>query len=76
MEFLVENVKCGGCVANITKGLEAVEGVTGVLVDIPTGKVQFGYQGDKDEAFFKKLLSDLGYPVKGSKNRFSIFGRW
>ena len=76
MEFLAENIKCNGCVNNIQKGFEPIEGVSDLKVDIPTGKVTFEYSGDKKEPFFAKLLSDLGYPVKGTKNKFSIFGRW
>jgi len=76
MEFLAENIKCNGCVNNIQKGLKDLEGVSDIKVDIPTGKVEFQYTGVEKEKFFTKLLSDLGYPIKGTKNKFSIFGRW
>lgn len=76
MEFLAENIKCNGCVNNIQKGFENIEGVSDLKVDIPTGKVEFEYTGKENEKFFTKLLSDLGYPIKGSKNKFSIFGKW
>ncbi len=76
MEFLAENIKCNGCVKNITEALEKVEGVSDISVDIASGKVDFQYAGTQDRKFFAKLLSDLGYPEKGTKNKFSIFGRW
>lgn len=75
MDFLAENIKCNGCVANITEGLEKVDGVSNISVDIPTGKVAFDYTGVSDKKYFEKLLKDLGYPIKGKKNKFSIFGR-
>ncbi|HHB78906.1 MAG TPA: heavy-metal-associated domain-containing protein [Saprospiraceae bacterium] len=76
MEFLAENIKCNGCVNNIKKGLKDIEGVSDINVDIPTGKVEFAYSGNENRKYFAQLLSDLGYPEKGTKNKFSIFGRW
>ena len=76
MEFFAENIKCNGCVKNIQKGLKDIEGISELKVDIPTGKVTFEYTGKENNKFFAKLLSDLGYPIKGTKNKFSIFGRW
>ena len=76
MDFFAENIKCNGCVKNITEGLENVAGVSNISVDIPSGKVEFEYTGSENRKFFAKFLSDLGYPEKGTKNKFSIFGRW
>ena len=76
MDFLAENIKCNGCVKNITEGLEKIADVSNISVDIPSGKVEFDYVGSEKRKFFAQLLSDLGYPEKGTKNKFSIFGRW
>lgn len=57
----VSNVKCGGCVSNIQKGLADMAGVSSVTVDIPTGEVTL--QGDNpDLTGIKQKLRTLGYP--------------
>ena len=57
----VSNVKCGGCVSNIQKGLGGLSGVSSVSVDIPTGEVTL--HGDNpDLASIKETLRTLGYP--------------
>ena len=59
--FKVKNVKCGGCVANIQKGLSSLPGVTGVEVVIAGGDVTI--TGDKlDRAQLSAKLKELGYP--------------
>ena len=75
MEFLAENIKCKGCVKNILEGFSKVEGVSNIEVEISSGKVTFDYEGAEDRRFFIKLLDNLGYPEKGKRNRFKIFGR-
>ncbi len=59
--FTVKNVKCGGCVANIQKGLGAMPGVSSVEVVIDGGKVTVS--GDKlDRAALSAKLKEIGYP--------------
>ena len=55
-------IKCGGCVANIEKGLAGFAGITEVEVDIESNVVNV--QGsDLDKAVIENKLSELGYPV-------------
>ena len=55
-------IKCGGCVANIEKGLAGFAGITEVKVDIESNVVNV--QGsDLDKAVIENKLSELGYPV-------------
>lgn len=75
MEILADSIKCNGCVNNIKVGLKKVAGVSNVAVDISTGKVEFDYAGSEERKFFIKILDDLGFPEKGKRNRFKIFGR-
>ncbi len=75
MEILADSIKCNGCVNNIKVGLKKEEGVSNVTVDIDTGKVKFDYEGAKERKFFVKILDELGFPEKGKRNRFKIFGR-
>jgi len=59
--FKVKNVKCGGCVANIKKGLGALTGISAVEVVIAGGEVTVS--GDKlDRAQISAKLKELGYP--------------
>jgi copper chaperone len=61
IKLKVSNVKCGGCVSNIQKGLGEMAGVSNVEVDIPTGEVTL--QADNpDMAGIKDKLRALGYP--------------
>ena len=60
-QFTVKNVKCGGCVANIQKGLGAMAGVSAVEVVIAGGAVTV--KGEAlDRAQLSAKLKELGYP--------------
>ena len=57
----VQNVKCGGCVANISSNLGEIQGIKDVQVTIPDGVVTI--QGkDLDSTKIKEKLVALGYP--------------
>jgi len=59
--FSVQNVKCGGCVKAIQQGLQTLQGVVTVSVEIEGGKVTV--DGDSlDRAALSTKLSELGYP--------------
>jgi copper chaperone len=59
--FSVKNVKCGGCVKAIQKGLGELPGVVSVEVIIDGGKVSV--EGDRlERAQLSAKLSELGYP--------------
>jgi copper chaperone len=62
-KFVVQNVKCQGCVNTIRNGLSALPGVEEVQVDIPTGEVSVRGQGFVRERLAAKL-GELGYPVR------------
>ena len=62
---IVENIKCGGCAHSISRGLEALEGVSGVAVDVARGAVSFA----ADETAFGaavRRLREMGYPEPGT----------
>jgi copper chaperone len=61
----VENLKCGGCAKTITRGLEAIAGISGVSVSPEASEVRF----DGDAAALdmgKAKLAQMGYPETGS----------
>lgn len=63
-EFMVQNVKCGGCASAIQTGLRQDDRVREVTVDIPTGRVTVETAGDS-RAELSAALHALGYPEKG-----------
>ena len=60
-KFIVLNVKCGGCVSNIQKGLATVAGVSQVDVEQASGRVVVTGEG-LDRTVLAQKLSELGYP--------------
>lgn len=63
VEFLVQNVKCGGCASAIQTGLSKNAQVKEVVVDVPTGRVSVETDGDIGEEL-RVALRALGYPEK------------
>lgn len=59
--FTVKNVKCGGCVANVQKGLKELAGVEEVEVTIEGGQVTVKGHG-LSRAQIAARLNELGYP--------------
>jgi copper chaperone CopZ len=64
--FEVENIKCGGCMNSIRKGLEAMPGVRSATPDAEKGAVavEFDEQAVGETAIAHKL-SEMGYPLAG-----------
>lgn len=62
----VDNIKCGGCAGHITRKIEAIEGVTDLSIDIPTGTVSFGAADQSVEDKVISELKRLGYPLTGT----------
>lgn len=64
----IENLKCGGCAATITKGISAIDGITEVVVTVDESLVTFESNNDEAVNLVKEKLSKLGYPEVGDKN--------
>ena len=69
IEFTVENIKCSGCANTIRTKAGAFDGVTGVNVDVETGKVRIDGDMSQREAYAAGLVK-LGYPEAGSVHGF------
>ncbi|CDH47075.1 MAG: heavy-metal-associated domain-containing protein [Candidatus Competibacteraceae bacterium] len=63
LEFMVENVKCGGCAGAIQAGLRQNTQVRDVVVDVPAGRVTVEVEADL-RAELSAALKALGYPEK------------
>ena len=62
LDIQASKIKCGGCAANIEKGLNNFSGVTEVKVDIESNIVSL--QGTTlDKTVIENKLAELGYPA-------------
>ena len=62
------NLKCGGCANSIKKGLEQIDGVGEVSVDLETSNVQVETTDETVLETVKSKLSSMGYPEVGDAN--------
>lgn len=66
-KIFIENLKCGGCAATITKELSALENVEHVAVNVEESLVLVK-TNTEELTGVKEKLAKLGYPETGSKN--------
>lgn len=59
----VKGMTCNHCVMSVTKALEAIPGVTGVKVDLLSGKASFEEAAPVDLAVVKKAIEKIGFEV-------------
>lgn len=64
----IVNLKCGGCANSIKKGLQSIEGVNGVDVELETSKVSVDVENETVVEEVKNKLSSMGYPEAGDTN--------
>ncbi|MFD2909623.1 heavy-metal-associated domain-containing protein [Flavobacterium ardleyense] len=64
----IQNLKCGGCAATITKNITTIEAVNNVSVNVEESTVTFGYETEAKLAEVKDKLKALGYPEDGEAN--------
>jgi copper chaperone len=67
-EFIVANLKCGGCANTIKKAITATKGVKEVLVDVDNSAVAVECNEEVDRRFLAEKLNGLGYPEATEKN--------
>ena len=64
----IVNLKCGGCVNTVKKGLLSIEGINEVEVDLETSKVIVPIEDEEIIIHVKEKLSKMGYPEVGRTN--------
>lgn len=64
-DISVENIKCGGCAASITRRLRGIPGVIEVRVDVAAGCVTLESEIPLREQAVR-ALAELGYPEPGA----------
>jgi copper chaperone CopZ len=62
------NLKCGGCANSIKKGLQQLDGITAISVDLDASTVQVDYENDPDLEAVRTKLAAMGYPEEGDAN--------
>ncbi|GIH72450.1 heavy-metal-associated domain-containing protein [Sphaerimonospora thailandensis] len=60
--YTVQGMTCGHCVASVTEEVGEVPGVTGVDVDLATGRLDVTGEGVTDEAV-RQAVEEAGYTV-------------
>ena len=64
----IENLKCGGCANTIKKGLQSLNGVEEITVNVETSEVSFTINDESLLQSIKDKLSKMGYPEVGTSN--------
>jgi copper chaperone CopZ len=69
LELFVENIKCGGCMTSIKKGILELKGVSQVAIALEDEKITI--EGDHlNRKAITKKLDGIGYPEKGNNTLF------
>ena len=64
--FTVTGMTCGHCVASVTEEISAIDGVTDVAVDLPTGAVTVTSDRSLDAERVRAAVAEAGYQVTGT----------
>jgi len=64
----IVNLKCGGCVNTVKKGVLSIEGIREVEVDLDASKVIIATNDKNLVEEVKTKLSKMGYPEIGDAN--------
>lgn len=62
LNYTVKGMTCNHCKLSVTEEVEQVEGVTGIEVELETGRLTVRGEGVSDEAF-KAAVDEAGYEV-------------
>ncbi len=66
----IEGMMCEGCVGKVQKGLEALDGVSAVEVNLKKGTAAVTHEGVSDEAMISAVV-DAGFRASVKKGLFS-----
>jgi copper chaperone CopZ len=62
-EYLVTGMTCQHCVSAVTEEISAIEGVTGVQVDLATGRVSVTSTVALDDTAVHAAIDEAGYEI-------------
>ncbi|MBA9002321.1 MULTISPECIES: heavy-metal-associated domain-containing protein [Thermomonospora] len=63
--YTVVGMTCGHCVASVKEEVGEVPGVTGVEVDLASGRMTVTGEGALDDSRIRAAVEEAGYQVKG-----------
>ena len=63
--YTVSGMTCAHCVMSVTEEITAIDGVTDVAVDLPTGAVDVTSEGPLDAAQVRAAVEEAGYALVG-----------
>lgn len=63
--YTVTGMTCSHCVASVSEEVGAIEGVTDVAVDLPTGAVTVTSDQPVDDARVRAAVEEAGYTLAG-----------
>ena len=61
--YTVKGMTCGHCVQSVTEEVSEVPGVSGVEVDLPSGRVTVSSDHEVDDAAVRAAVTEAGYEV-------------
>ncbi len=61
--YTVTGMTCGHCVASVQQEIGRIDGVTGVEVDLASGRVQVESAGPVDQAAVAAAVDEAGYQL-------------
>ncbi|NDU77674.1 heavy metal transporter [Actinomadura sp. DSM 109109] len=61
--YTVSGMTCGHCVSSVTEEVEQIAGVTGVDVDLQTGRVTVTSENPLDDARIRDAVEEAGYQL-------------
>jgi copper chaperone CopZ len=67
-QYVVENIKCGGCSNTIQSALQKIQAVNSVAIDIDLGVITI--EGNPDRKKVIENLNEMGYPEVGNNSLF------
>ncbi|MFJ7333019.1 heavy-metal-associated domain-containing protein [Streptomyces sp. NPDC101110] len=63
--YAVSGMSCGHCKATLTKVIGELDGVSGVEVDLDTGRVTVTGAAELDDAAVAEVVDEAGYELTG-----------
>ena len=64
--YTVTGMTCGHCVQAVTSEVSKLDGVTGVDVDLESGRVTVESEAPLDDAAFAAAIDEAGYALASS----------
>ncbi|WP_217169451.1 heavy-metal-associated domain-containing protein [Streptomyces sp. AC512_CC834] len=63
--YAVAGMSCGHCAATLTRVIGELDGVTGVDVELATGRVTVSATAEPDDAAIAEVVDEAGYELTG-----------